>query len=243
MKLKKKISILFVLCGIGFTVTGITLRYHNSKNILENLQQQILDATNNVPSFDKSIHNIVQEGAQKLHGDNEQFKKLIFTMDDDRWTIIAHLAIEYNYHALEETINIIQEFFGENYKPISQLMRRRDDVGRSPLYFVVLRKRNDMLKILLKKAQEIFGHDKKEFLLFINGEDRKGHREKLNYRTPLILAAYNDDALAVSLLINTARDVFGKDTKEFKEFIHARDANGATSGFYAGDETKGIILG
>src|SRR5207249_8208914 len=63
----------------------------------------------------------------------------------------------------------------------------RSDVGRTPLFHIVLRKKKEMLEPLLQRAQKIFGHDKELFLSFINAETKDGEREEMRYSTPLIL--------------------------------------------------------
>lgn len=241
MKITRNITIFCILGFMGIALSGMALRRNNRQDmspdaILEALQQKLLDATHNVSGFDETIPEIIKEGAEKLKGDKERFEKLIFTIGDDGLTIIAHLVTEYDPNELIDTIHIIREFFGKEYIEVARLMRRRDGWGRSPLYYTVLRKRDTMLETLLSLAVQIFGHDKKQFLLFINGENDEGQREIANYRTPFILVAYNDDGVAARLLMQVALEVFGKNTSQFNEFIQARDADGAVAGFYAGDK-------
>lgn len=210
----------------------------NGSTLLQNLQNQVLSATNDIPGFENSVAKIFEQSAKLLANDKEKFKSLMMTRDDDKLSVLSHLVIEFDPGELLDTIKVIQKYWGSNHKPIIDLFLSKGDLGRSALYFAVLRKKIDMLEVLLHKGKEIFGKNKAKFLLFINGENEKGERELFNFRTPLILASYNDDIPSVQALVETALKVFGKNSKNFKEFLHARDNDGATAAFYARDETK-----
>lgn len=185
------------------------------------LDKQLLRAAYHITPTD-SIKHILEKAREQYKDDKGAFYKFIMTQDDSDWTVLINYVVDGDVKHVTYILDTVADFFKDDPTLFAKFISHHDEKGRTALLLAMKQKHFDIVKILVSKAEEVFGHDRRRFLRFIN----KRHHE--SGKTVLLSAAYYDWQDILEFLVETAARVFGCNSSYFNRFINAYDNTGRT---------------
>lgn len=183
--------------------------------------KQLIEASHNPDT--NVLKKVLRAGAMRYQNNPKAFLQFITTRDFDGWTALIHAASQDDAERLSILIDTAHRYFGNDIPVLASIINAQGKRDRTALMLAVEHHGVDAVKILLKKAQELFGTNKQLFLKFLNLPESSDHW------TALMLAVDQSAAKIVSLLVEKAIEVFGKESPELDAFLNAQDSFGRTA--------------
>lgn len=187
--------------------------YHHAS-----LAQELFEAAQykNASKFKSLLLQAEQQFAHNPQG----FFKLMTTRDKDGYTLIMFFALMGDLENLFTVFQSIKRVFKNDTKTIFEILRLKDQNELNVLNQVIYNADQRIIALVIIKALDLLGHDKKLFYEFISsGITKDGWR-------PLVDAADDSVSEALTMLLQASTKVLGKKSFLFEKFINAQDQEG-----------------
>lgn len=187
---------------------------------------------NNIKQFNVLLH----QAATQSRGNTQSFFDFMNARDKDSFNIMHLTALTADLESLSALFDALERYYGSNKQAISKYLMTTDKRGLTVLSLAEYNGDKRVMEIVLMRAMQLIGSDKKLFFDFLNKGDKESDWK------PLANASFDNEYPLVEMMIKIAAYVFGRDSDYFKKFINALDDEGNNALFYANSNRIKLLL-